>query len=145
MRRILFIVLASLFIFTACETEPKLSSEQQKAQDNLNGNYHAYINQEMILAVVSFTAHYLKPRALDDNKTFIHGECYYSDSQYPIPEKGYIICYYALSEKADMLSFYYRGGANDKTFLRSYNLYVQDENVFTLTDNGRVLTFEKVK
>jgi hypothetical protein len=148
MKKVLFIGLMSLFVFTACKDKgPRYSPEQSNVRNNLKGNYHAYINNhEMIYAVISFTAHYINPRVLDeDAKTFLHGECYYSDYKYPIPAEGYITCYYALSEKADIMYFYYRGETNDKVFLRSYNLYVQNEDVFTLTDNGRALTFEKVK
>jgi len=103
----------------------------------------------MIYAVISFTAHYQKPRAMTDNKDkllfYAHGECYFSDDQYYIPEKGRISCYFSLSKKADSMSFYYRGEPNHKDFLRSYKLYIENEDIFRLDDNGRVLSFNKVK
>ena len=150
MRKVLFIILASLFVFGACKDKnKKYSSEQEDALKKLKGNYHAYFEREMILAVISFTAHYYSPQeVLDDKKNVLfdaHGQCYFTDSYYPIPEKGYIPCYYAYSEKADFMYFYYKSGEKDKTFMRAYILHIQNEDVFTLTDANKTLTFEKVK
>lgn len=151
MKRVLFLIVAEVFIFSACEDgDKRYSNEQLNALNKLKGNYHAYFEREMILSVVSFTAHYSIPHAMyDDNEKtvlfYTHGECYFSDSQYFIPEKGYITCYYAYSKNADTVRFYQKGGADDKILLQKYNLYIQNEDAFTLNDNGRILTFEKVK
>jgi len=149
MKKIGLGIMASLLVFIACEKRKEYTPEQANAVRQLSGNYHAYIDHKMIFAVVSFTAHYSKPVAItnEDGKVLFnaHGQCYFSDYQYPIPEEGYITCYFAYSEKADAMSFYYKGGANNKLFLRSYNLNIQSEDIFTLTDGNRVLTFEKVK
>jgi hypothetical protein len=149
MRRVLLGIITGLFIFTACEKEDKYTPEQLSALEHLKGNYHAYIDYKEIFAVVSFTAHYSKPRPMNDEKGnpsfYTHGECYFSDYQYPISEVGYLTCYFAYSKKADAMSFYYKGETNDNTFLRLYSLYIQSEDIFMLTDNGRILTFEKVK
>ena len=150
MKRIVFIFIADLVVFASCiEKELKYTQEQTDALDKLNGIYHAYVDNKMIYAVISFTAHYSKPYAVkDDKEKFLfatHGECYFSDYQYYIPEKGYLICYFSLSKKADSMSFYHKGEPNHKEFLRSYKLYIENEDVFHLDDNGRVLSFEKVK
>jgi len=107
------------------------------------------MNHEKILAVISFTANYAMPLPLNDDKKKLlfnaHGECFFADSGYPLPEKGSTSCYYVLSERADALSFYYRGGNNDKQFLRQYKLTIQDGNVFYLENSGKLLTFEKME
>jgi hypothetical protein len=138
-----------LVVFTSCIKELKYTQEQTDALDRLNGIYHANVDNKMIYAVISFTAHYSKPYAAkDDKEKFLfaaHGECYFSDYQYYIPDKGTITCYFAFSKKADNMFFYYKGGSNHKDFLRSYKLYIESEDIFRLDDNGRVLSFEKVK
>ena len=149
MRRVLLGVVTGLVFFTACVKEEKHTDEQLSALERLKGNYHACIDQKMIFAVVSFTAHYSKPRAINDEKEkllfYAHGECYFSDYQYFIPEKGYLTCYFAYSKKADAMSFYYKGGENDKILLRTYGLHIDNQDVFTLKDGNRILIFEKVK
>jgi len=151
MKRVLFFIVAGLFIFNACvDNDKKYSNEQLNALNKLKGNYQAYYEREMITAVISFTAHYSTPNAIygDDEKKasfYAHGECYFSDAQYLTSEKGYIICYYTYSKNADIMRFYYKGGTNDKTFLREYSLYIENEDAFSLNENGRILTFEKVK
>jgi len=142
--------LLGLFVFAACDKKKdNYTAEQSNALDLLRGNYHAYVNREMIFSVVSFTVHYQVPKAVNDKDDKLlfnaHGECYFSDYQYPIPDKGYITCYFTYSKKADTMSFYYKGGTFDKLFMRTYGLSIQSGDVFTLTDGGRILTFEKVK
>jgi hypothetical protein len=149
MKRIIFVFISGLFIFTACEKVKIYTKEQLDALDKLSGNYHANIDNKMIYAVISFTAHYSKPTAVNNDKNKflydVHGECYFSDYQYYILDKGTITCYFSFSKKADSMSFYYKGGNNHKDFLRTYKLRIENEDVFHLDDNGRVLTFEKVK
>jgi len=149
MKKVLFIVVAVVFLLSACEPKKEgYTSEQNNALKKLKGNYHAYVNNEMIYAVISFTANYITPHAISDEKTFLfdaHGECYFSDYKYPIPDKGYITCYYVYSKDATTMSFYYMSGDNDKNFLRYYNLHIQSDDEFTLMDERRILKFEKVK
>ena len=150
MRKVFFIILTSLFVLVACNKNNTFTSEQENALNKLNGNYHAYHNRERIVAVISFTANYLSPHEMKDakNTSFeAHGECYFTDSYYPIPEKGYIPCYYSYSKKATTMSFYYKnqGEPNNKQLLRSYNLSILNEDVFMLRNGGIILTFEKVK
>ena len=150
MRKVLFTILLGVLVFAACKKDSMYTAQQLNVSNRLRGNYHAYVDdRKMIFSVVSFTAHYLKPRAMNDEKDkllfYAHGECYFSDYQYPIPDKGYIPCYFSYSNKADTMSFYYKGGTSDKLFMRSYKLYLQSADIFTLTDRNRILTFEKVK
>ncbi len=149
MRKALFIILLSLFIFTGCkDKDKKYTDAQTKALSELYGNYQAYLDHEKITAVISFTAHYQKPRAMYDGKTLLfyaHGECSFADDKYPIPDVGYILCYYSLSDDADIMYFYYKGGVNNKDQLREYQLYIKSNTVFHLTDGERLLVFEKVK
>jgi len=149
MKRVLFLVLTSLVFFTACKKVEKYTDEQLRALNLLKDNYHAYIEREMIFSVVSFTAYYSTPKAINNENGkllfYAHGDCYFSDYQYSIPEEGYLICYFSYSKKADAMTFYYKGGTYDKKLLRSYDLYIESQNGFTLKDRGRILTFEKVK
>jgi hypothetical protein len=137
----------SLFVFTACK-DKRYSNAQREALSNLNGNYHAYVDQEMIYAVLSFIGNYSKPKPIYDGKKvlfYAHGECFFSDYQYYIPDEGYIECHYILSKEANEISFYYKGGASNRKLLRKYSLLIKDNSTFTLMDNGRLLVFEKVK
>ena len=148
MKRILFIITIVLLVFSACEKKKQYSNEQKNALNKLDGNYHAYKGKEMIYAVISFTSSYRMPIPVYEGKKVLfykHGECFFSDYSYYIPEKGYITCYYSLSENADVISFYYKDGENDKRLLREYGLHIENNDVFTLNDNGRILKFEKVK
>ena len=146
MKKVLYTIVASLFVFNSCEKNLKYTNEQKNALETLKGNYHAYVDREMIFSVVSFTANYLTPHEVsDENKLlfYAHGECYFSDYQYPIPDQGYITCYYFYSEKADSIAFYYKDGINMKKLLRTYTLNILNCDTFMLIDNGRVLTFER--
>lgn len=148
MKKYLLIIIAGLFLLSACDKIKVYTEEQKNAREKITGNYHAYLNHEIILAVISFSAHYIAPHEMLDGKTVLfdaHGECFFSDAQYPIPDEGYITCYYAYSKYADTMYLYNKGGINDKKLLRAYNLCVKDTNTFILIDNSRVLTFEKVK
>jgi hypothetical protein len=141
--------MTGLFIFTSCE-DKRYSNEQRKAFSTLKGNYHSYdAEQKKIFSVLSFIVSYAKPRKIADGKKvlfYAHGECFFSDSQYSIPDKGYIECYYRLSKEANAISFYYKGGANNKKLLRKYALLIEGREAFVLKeDNGRTLVFEKVK
>ena len=148
MKKVLLGIIVSLFIFAACKKDKVYSKKQSNAIDCLKGNYHACIDKKMIFSVISFTANYQRPQDIKEGDKFLfdaHGECYFSDYQYYIPPKGYIPCYYAYSESADFMYFYYKSGEKDKTFMRAYSLHIQNEDVFTLTDASKTLTFEKVK
>jgi len=148
MKKALFIIVAVLLVFSACDEDREYSDEQRNTLDKLNGNYHAYVDNEVILAVISFMARHEMPLPIyDGNKILFygHGECFFSDSEYFIPEKGYIPCYYSISKNIDIIYFYYKGGENSKSLLREYGLYIENDDVFTLKDNGRLLRFEKVK
>jgi hypothetical protein len=147
MKKTVFIILTVLFIFGSCK-DKRYSDEQIKAFFTLTGNYQSYVNEDMIFSVISFMSHYVKPRAIKNGKKvlfYAHGECFFSDYQYYIPDEGYITCYYTLSWEADAISFYYKGGENNHKLMRKYNLYVKNADTFILTDNGRQLLFEKVK
>ena len=148
MKKVSFFILAILFLLSACDKTERYSDEQINALNKLKGNYHAYVGDDMIFAVVSFMARYEMPLPLSEkrkNKTYGHGECFFSDYKYHIPEKGYIPCYYSVSKNADILSFYYKGGENNKSLFVEYTLHIESEDVFTLNDNDRMLRFEKVK
>jgi hypothetical protein len=138
-------------MFTSCE-DKKYSDEQLKAFSTLTGNYHSYAHDdsdnEMIFAVISFMYHYSKPRPIKSGKKvlfYAHGECFFSDYQYHIPDKGYITCYYSLSKDINSISFYYKGGGNNNQLLRKYSLLIKNDDMFILKDNERQLVFEKVK
>ncbi|MDR2409433.1 MAG: hypothetical protein LBE13_15135 [Bacteroidales bacterium] len=148
-RRTAFILLTVLFMFTSCK-DKKYSNAQLKAFSTFNGNYHSYVDRdgEMIFAVISFLYHYSKPRQVKSgNKVlfYAHGECFFSDYQYYIPDEGYITCYYSLSYEANSISFYYKGGGNNNQLLRKYGLLIENDDTFILMDNDRRLVFEKVK
>jgi hypothetical protein len=147
MKKTLFILTIILLVFTSCK-DKKYSNAQRKVFSTFNGNFHSYIDKEMIYAVISFVGHYSKPRPISEGKKvlfYAHGDCFFSDYQYAIPDKGYIECYYTLSKEADAITFYYKGGTNSKQSLRTYNLVVKDDNTFSLMDNGRALIFERVR
>ena len=148
MKRTLFIIAVGLFIFSACEKIEKYSNEQRDALNKLSGSYHAYVGKEMISAVISFTSRYEMPLPVSEGKNvvyYLHGECLFWDYNYYIPDKGYIPCYYSISEKADELSLYYKGGDDNRRLLRTYGLRIETTDVFTLNDNGRIIRFQKIK
>ncbi|MDR0602824.1 MAG: hypothetical protein LBG80_00800 [Bacteroidales bacterium] len=149
MKRTVCIILMGLFMFTSCK-DKKYSDAQLKIFSTLNGNYQSYIDRdgEMIFAVISFLYHYSQPRPVKNGKKvlfYAHGECFFSDYQYYIPDEGYITCYYSISREADAISFYYKGGKNNNKLLRKYSLLIKNDEMFILGDNERQLVFEKVK
>ncbi|MDR1459655.1 MAG: hypothetical protein LBI60_05525 [Bacteroidales bacterium] len=146
-KKTIFILALMMLVFTSCK-DKKYSNDQKKIFSTLTGNFHAYVDGEMIFSVISFTVRYSKPRPINKGKKvlfYVHGDCFFSDWKYNIPDKGYIECYYTLSREADAITFYYKTGANDKQLLRKYDLTIRDNNTFALTDNGRMLVFERVK
>jgi len=151
MKKALCIIVAGIFIFTACEDLLRsYSSEQRNVINTLEGSFHAYMNNEKIIAVMSFLPRtsYITPSSMTDRdgvEFLAHGECFFSDCNYPIPDEGYIPCYYSLSEDANTITLYNKGGVDNKRRLRDYKLHVSSDTVFTLNDNGRLLKFEKVK
>jgi hypothetical protein len=147
LKKTFFILTIILLIFTSCK-DKRYSNEQRKVFSTFNGNFQSYIDREMIFAVISFVGHYSKPKAISEGKKvlfYAHGDCFFSDAQYAIPDKGYIECYYTLSKEADAVTFYYKGGANNKQSLRTYSLVIKNNNTFSLMENGRVLVFERVR
>ena len=144
MRKYIYIILLSLFALNGCKKDPSYTQKQISAFFTLSGNFQAYSNGTVILAVVSFQTHYKMPQIPSEEDFEIHGECTFSDSYYAIPDQGYVSCYYALSDNADEIFFYYKGGANNRKLMRSYKMTILDTDNIHLTDGGRVLEFERI-
>ena len=142
------IFLAILFCLAGCEKEPVFTQKQISAFYVLSGNFQAYEQDKQINAVLSFGSRYSTPKNIADGKNtlfFAHGECSFADSKHQISEKGYISCYYTLSESADEISFYHKGGIDNNKFIRTYLLTIEDNSHIRLEENGRRLLFERIE
>ncbi len=130
---------------SGCKKDPSYTQKQVSAFFTLSGNFQAYSQDAVILAVISFQTRYKTPQVLSDDDLELHGECAFSDSHYSIPDPGYISCYYTLSDDADEIFLYYKGGSNSKKLIRSYQMEIRDSDNIHFTNGGRVFKFERVK
>ena len=138
----------AIFFLAGCKEEPAFTQKQISAFYVLSGNFQAYEQDMQIAAVLSFGTRYNTPKNIADGKNtlfFAHGECSFADSKYKISEKGYIPCYYTLSESADEISFYYKGGVDNNKFIRTYLLSIEDNSHIRLEESGRRLSFERIE
>jgi hypothetical protein len=144
MRKYIFIIILSLFALSGCKKDPSYTQKQITAFFTLSGSFQVYSNDDVIEAVLSFRTRYTAPQLLSGKDVYAHGECAFSDANYAIPDQGYVSCYYALSDNADEIFLYYKGGSNNKELMRSYKMTILDSDNIHFTDGGRVLDFERV-
>ena len=145
MRKYIYIIILSLFVLSGCKKDPSFTQKQVTAFFTLSGNFQAYSNDAVIEAVISFQTRYSTPQLLSGKDVYVHGECAFSDADYTIPDQGYTSCYYALSDNADEIFLYHKGGSDSKKLLRSYKMAILDTDNIHFTYEGRILKFERVK
>ena len=144
MRKYSIVIILSLFALSGCNKNPGFTKKQVNAFFILAGNFQAYSQDAVIVGVISFKERYSAPTELSGRNVYAHGECAFSDARYEIPEQGYISCYYALSDDADQIHLYYRGGSNNKKKMRTYGLTIQGNDTLHLTEEGQTLIFERI-
>ena len=148
MNKTIIILFAAIFFLVGCTKEPSFTQKQISAFYVLTGNFQAYEQDEQIAAVLAFGTRYSSPKNIADGKKILftaHGECSFADSKYSIPDNGYISCYYSLSESANEISFYYKGGMNNNKFIRTYLLSIENVSHIRLEEGGRGLSFERIE
>ncbi|MDR0367797.1 MAG: hypothetical protein LBH82_01490 [Bacteroidales bacterium] len=144
MKKYIYIFIIGLLVLGGCKKEPTFTQKQVSAFFTLTGEFQAYSDQ-VILAVISFQTRYAAPQIPSGDDVELHGECAFFDSHYDISEQGSIACYYAISDDADEIFFYHKGGNANKKLIRSYKMNIQNEDNVSLSNGGRVLRFERVK
>ena len=148
MNKTILILFVAMFFLVGCGKEPVFTQKQISAFYVLSGNFQAYEQDKQIVAVLSFGSRYSTPKNIADGKNtlfFAHGECSFADSKYKISEKGYNFCYYTLSESANEISFYHKGGVDNNKFIRTYLLTIEDNSHIRLEEGGRRLLFERIE
>lgn len=145
MKKYIYIIGLSLFVLSGCKKDPSYTQKQITAFFTLSGNFQVYSDNAVIESVISFRTRYTAPQLLSGKDVYVHGECAFSDANYTIPDEGYTSCYYALSDNADEIFLYYKGGSDNKELMRSYKMVIQNSDNIHFIDGERVLKFERVK